>query len=56
MEKALVEEARLIASRARLLVARAELATYGVNIHGAALYAFSGIPSVKVDDEDAADS
>ncbi len=53
-EKVLAEEARLTAARIRLQAAGAELAAYGVAIHGAMPPA-SGSSSVKVDDEDAAD-
>ncbi len=55
-EKVLAEEARLNAGRIRLQADRAELAAYGVAIHGAMPPAVTGSPSVKVDDEDAADN
>jgi len=51
----LAEEARLIATRVRLQAARAELAAYGVAIHGAVPSSVAGSPSVKFDDEDATD-
>ncbi len=54
-DKALAEEARLTSARVKLQVDRAKLATYGVAIHGASPSAIGGSPSVKVDDEDAAD-
>ncbi len=54
-EKVMAEESRLDAARVRLQVARAELAAYGVAIHGALPSAIAGNPSVKVDDEDAAE-
>jgi hypothetical protein len=54
-DKALAEEARLTSARVRLQAAKAELAAYGVAIHGAGPPAIGGSPSVKVDDKDAAD-
>ena len=54
-KKALAEEARLLAACVRLQVAKAELAAYVVAIHGAVPSAIAGSPSVKFDDEDAAD-
>ena len=54
-EKALAKEARLTAFRVRLQAVKAELAAYGVAIHGAVPSAVAGSPSVNVDDEDAAD-
>jgi hypothetical protein len=52
---ALAEEARLNATRVRLQAVRAELAAYGVAIHGALPPALAGSLNVKVDDEDATD-
>jgi hypothetical protein len=54
-DKVLAEEARLTAARVGLQAARAKLAAYGVAIHGATPFATAGSPSVKADDEDAAD-
>ena len=54
--KALSEEARLTTTRARLQDARVELTYYGVAIHGAVPPSYFGAPSVKVDDEDAAEN
>jgi hypothetical protein len=54
-KKSLTKEARLPASRARLQVAGAEFAAYGVAIHGAVPLAVAGSPTVKVDYEDAVD-
>ena len=54
-EKALAEEARLTAARVMLQDAIAEMAAYGVAIHGALPPAVAGSPSIKVDDENASD-
>ena len=54
-EKVLTEEARLNAARVRLQAARAELAAYGVAIHGASTPVVTSAASVKIDDDDAAE-
>jgi hypothetical protein len=54
-DKVLAEEARLTVARVKLQAARAELAAYGVAIPGALPSTAARCPSVKVDNEDAAD-
>jgi hypothetical protein len=54
-QNALAEEARLTEYRERLQAARAELAAYGVAIHGAGPFVIGGSPSDMTDDEDATD-
>ncbi len=52
-DKTLAEEARLEAARGRLLTARADLAAYGVAIHGASAPVVTSAATVKIDDDDA---
>ena len=55
MDKTLSEEARLSTARGRLQIARADLAAYGVAIHGASAPVITSAASVKIDDDDAAE-
>jgi hypothetical protein len=53
-DKTLAEEARLIAARGRLQVARAEWSGYGIAIYGAFASVIMGADIAKLDDDDAA--
>jgi hypothetical protein len=53
--KTLAEEARLTETRSKLHAAKADLAAYGVAIHGVPTPAIMRVASAKPDDEDAAE-
>jgi hypothetical protein len=54
-DKTLAEEARLSATRGKLQTARADLAAYGVAIHGASAPVITSAASAKIDDDVAAE-